>query len=189
MAQKLVILSDMWGAKKGLWITSYLGYLQQYFDITYHDIQQLSNLDVVVNTAENVNRAFVEGGIDAAVSNLLNKETEPAHYLAFSTGGTIAWKAGLAGLPMKSLYTVSATRIRAEDMKPECKTVALFGDQDMYRPKLDWHQNVGVKSELIEGFGHTMYTDEKIISRVCLDLLNSVTQKQKEERVSQIKIA
>lgn len=189
MAEKLVILSDMWGAKKGLWITSYLGYLQQYFDITYYDIQQLSNIDVVVNSAENVNRAFVEGGIDAAVKNILNKEKEPAHYLGFSTGGTIAWKAGLAGLPMKSLYTVSATRIRAEEMKPDCNTVTLFGDQDMYRPKLDWHQNVGVKSNLIKDFGHTMYTDEKIISKVCLDLLKSVTQKHKEEKVAQFKIA
>ena len=35
MAERLVVLSDMWGAKKGLWITSYLGYLQQYFDIVF----------------------------------------------------------------------------------------------------------------------------------------------------------
>lgn len=189
MAEKLVILSDMWGAKKGLWITSYLGYLQQYFDITYYDIQQLSNLDVTVHTTENVHRAFVEGGIETAVAHLLKKETEPAHYLGFSMGGTIAWKSGLLGLPMKSLYTVSSTRIRAEETKPDCKTVALFGDQDVYRPKLDWHQKVGVKSELIEGFGHTMYGDEKIIGKVCLDLLTAVTQKPKEEKTIQIRIA
>ncbi|MEP3210969.1 MAG: hypothetical protein ABJN95_17420 [Maribacter sp.] len=189
MAEKLVILSDMWGAKKGLWITSYLGYLQQYFDITYYDIQQLSNLDVTVHTTENVHRAFVEGGIDTAVAHLLKKESEPAHYLGFSMGGTIAWKSGLLGLPMKSLYTVSSTRIRAEETKPDCKTIALFGDQDVYRPKLDWHQKVGVKSELIEGFGHTMYGDEKIIGKVCLDLLNAVTQKPKEEKTIQIRIA
>ncbi len=191
MAEKLVILSDMWGAKKGLWITSYLGYLQQYFDITYYDIQQLSNLDVKVQTTDNIHRAFVEGGIDTGVAHLLKKESEPAHYLGFSLGGTIAWKAGLMGLPMKSLYTISSTRIRAEVSKPDCNTVALFGDQDVYRPKLDWHQKLEVKSDIIKGFGHTMYADEKIISRVCLDLLNSVTakQKRKEEKKIQIKIA
>jgi len=81
MSQKLVILSDKWGAKKGLWITSYLGYLQQYFDITYHDIQQLSNVDIVVPTSENIQRAFVEGGIETAVAHLTKKETEPALYL------------------------------------------------------------------------------------------------------------
>ena len=179
----------MWGAKKGLWITSYLGYLQQYYDITYYDIQQLANLDVRVHTAENVHRAFVEEGIDTAVAHILKREAEPAHYLGFSIGGTIAWKAGLKGLPMKSLYTVSSTRVRAEEAKPECKTVALFGDQDMYRPKLDWHQKVGVKPDLIEGFGHTMYGDEKIIGKVCLDLLNAVTKKQKAEKAVHIKIA
>ena len=189
MAERLVILSDMWGAKNGLWITSYLGYLQQYFDITYYDIQQLSNVDVTIQTSDNVHRAFVEGGIETGVAHLLKKESEPAHYLGFSLGGTIAWKAGLMGLPMKSLYTVSSTRIRAEEEKPECKTVSLFGDQDVYRPKLDWHEKVGVKSELIKGFGHTMYGDEKIISKVCLDLLKSVTSKPKEEKIHRIKIA
>lgn len=191
MAEKLVILSDMWGAKKGLWITSYLGYLQQYFDITYYDIQQLANVDVTVNTTDNVHRAFVEGGIDTGVAHLLKKETEPAHYLGFSMGGTIAWKAGLMGLPMKSIYTVCSTRIRAEENKPECDVTALFGDTDIYRPKLDWHERLGVNSNIIAGFGHTMYADEKIISRVCLDLLNSVTQiqKPKVEKKAQIKIA
>ncbi len=44
MAERLVVLSDMWGAKKGLWITSYLGYLQQYFDIVFYDSLQLSDI-------------------------------------------------------------------------------------------------------------------------------------------------
>ncbi len=176
MSQKLVILSDMWGAKKGLWITSYLGYLQQYFDITYYDIQQLANIDVAVHTEDNMHRAFVEGGIDTAVAHLLKKENEEAHYLGFSIGGVIAWKAGLMGLPMKSIYTVSATRIRAEENSPNCKVTSLFGDTDMYRPKAEWYEKVGVKPELINGFGHTMYADEKIIGRVSLDLLNAVTK-------------
>ncbi len=180
MAERLVIVSDMWGSKRGLWITSYLGYLQQYFDITYHDSQQLANLDVKVRTADNIHRAFVEGGIDTAVAHLKKKEQESAHYLGFSTGGTIAWKAGLKGLPMKSLYTVSSTRIRAEEKRPECETTVLFGDNDVFRPKADWCKKLNVKSELFEGFGHDMYTDEKIIGKVCLDLLKSVTQRPKK---------
>ncbi|GAB5472615.1 MAG: hypothetical protein Mars2KO_07140 [Maribacter sp.] len=187
MAERLVIVSDMWGSKRGLWITSYLGYLQQYFDITYHDSQQLANLDVKVHTTENIHRAFVEGGIDTAVAHLMKKETQPAHYLGFSTGGTIAWKAGLLGLPIKSLYTVSSTRIRAEENRPDCKTTVLFGDHDVYRPKGDWYKKLNLESELFEGFGHDMYTDEKIISKVCLDLLKSVTQKPK--KLHKIKVA
>jgi len=177
MAERLVILSDMWGTKKGLWITSYLGYLQQYFNITFYDCQQLANLDVKVHTEENIHDAFVNGGIDTAVAHLLKKEEEPAHYLAFSTGGTIAWKAGLLGLPMKSLYTVSSTRIRSEAKRPSCSTRTLFGDSDIYRPKATWYKNLGLKNELIKGFGHEMYADEKIIKKVCLDLLDTVTHK------------
>ncbi|NNE77093.1 MAG: hypothetical protein HKN31_08475 [Pricia sp.] len=182
MAERLIILSDMWGAKKGLWITSYLGYLQQYFNITFYDCQHLANLDVSISSEENIHRAFVEGGIDTAVAHLLKKETEPAHYLCFSLGGSIAWKAGLLGLPMKSLYAVSSTRIRSEVNKPDCPTRVLFGDGDIYRPKSNWYENIGIQGELIKGFGHEMYTDEKTIQKVCLDLLNLVTQKAITEK-------
>lgn len=177
MAERLVIVSDMWGAKRGLWITSYLGYLQQHFNITYYDCQHLANLEVAVRSEENIHNAFVNGGIDTAVAHLLNKEKNEAHYLCFSIGGAIAWKGALMGLPMKSLYTVSSTRIRSEMKRPECPTMVLFGDSDIYRPKSTWYEKVGLKGELINGFGHDMYADEKIIKKVCLDILNSVTLK------------
>lgn len=179
----------MWGSRKGQWITTYLGYLQQYFDITYYDCQQLGNVDVAVNTAENVHRAFVEGGIDTAVAHLIKKEVEPAHYLGFSTGGTIAWKAGLKGLPMKSLYTISSTRIRVEENKPNCALTALFGDKDIYRPRADWYSKQNMNSDIVKGFGHTMYTDEKVIDKVCLELLKSVTQKPKIKAPLEVHVA
>ncbi|HET8735542.1 MAG TPA: hypothetical protein VFM69_02980 [Pricia sp.] len=177
MAERLVIVSDMWGVKKGLWITSYLAYLQQHFDITFYDSQQLAHLEVLIHSEENIHRAFSDGGIDTAAAHLLKKEREPAHYLGFSTGGVIAWKANLLGLPMKSLYTVSATRIRSETKAPNCPTIALFGDGDIYRPKSEWYDKTQVKGELVRGFGHAMYTDEKVIQKVCLDLLRPITQK------------
>lgn len=187
MAERLVIVSDMWGIKKGLWITSYLAYLQQHFDITFYDSQQLAHLEVVVHSEENIHRAFVEGGIATAAAHLVKKEKEPAHYLGFSTGGTIAWKAGLMGLPMKSLYTVSSTRIRSETKRPQCPTTTLFGDGDIYRPKSEWYEKSMVKGKLIKGFGHSMYTDEKIIQKVCQDLLRPVfsnaDQKKREKAV------
>lgn len=177
MAERLVIISDMWGSKKGLWITSYLGYLQQYFNITFYDSQQLANLKLPVNTEENIHNAFMNGGIDTAVAHLLKKEKEPAHYLCFSIGGAIAWKAGIQGLPMKSFYAVSSTRVRSEEQKPNCEIRLIFGDNDIYRPKAAWYEKMKINAELIEGFGHHMYTDDKIIQKVCLDLLNTVTHK------------
>jgi len=177
MAEKLVILSDMWGVKKGLWITSYFGYLQQYYDIEFHDCQQLGHVDVTVNTEENVHKAFVEGGIDTAVAHLLKKHSEPAHYLAFSTGGTIAWKAATKGLPMKSLTAISPTRIRFEEQAPACETDIVFGGKDDFRPDTSWSRKVGVDVNVVPNFGHQLYSDEKIISDVCLKLLQRVTRK------------
>ncbi len=182
MAERLVVLSDMWGVKKGLWITSYLGYLQQYYDIVFYDVQQLAHIDLTVNCEENLHRAFVDGGIDTAVAHLMRKEKEASHYLAFSTGGTIAWKANLRGLPMKSLYTVSATRIREEKAKPDCPMTLVFGGNDDYMPNKEWIQKVGAEFEVIPNFGHELYTDEKIIGKVCQDLLVSVTQVKLKER-------
>ena len=177
MVEKLVVLSDIWGAKKGLWITSYLGYLQQYFDVTYYDIQQLANIDLDTCSENEVHEAFVKGGIDLAVSFLRNKEKEPSHYLAFSTGGTIAWRANLEGLPMKSLYTVSATRIRFEHEKPKVPMTLLYGTLDTKRPSKEWEKKLGLHTEIMQNYGHRLYADERIIKKVCLDLLGNVTTK------------
>lgn len=177
MAEKLVILSDMWGVKKGLWITSYFGYLQQYYNITFYDCQQLGNIDVTVSTEKNVHDAFVNGGIDTAVAHLLKKEKKPAHYLAFSTGGTIAWKAALKGLPVKSLTALSPTRVRLEERAPTCELDLIFGECDDHKPDLKWAQTCGVKLDVIPSFGHQLYSDEKIIDDVCLKLLQKVTKK------------
>jgi pimeloyl-ACP methyl ester carboxylesterase len=176
MAEKLVIVSDMWGARKGLWITSYLGYLQQYFDITFYDSQQLANLDLTVNSEENIHNAFIHGGIDTAVAHLLKKEQEPCHYLAFSTGGTIVWNAAKKGLAVKSLYNVSSTRIRMENDKPSVPVTLLYGANDSFRPEDTWADMLGLEMEVMPNYGHTLYSDEKVIKKVCLDLLQQVTK-------------
>ncbi|MRI02390.1 hypothetical protein GH721_17725 [Kriegella sp. EG-1] len=182
MAERLVVLSDMWGVKKGLWITSYLGYLQQYYDIVFYDMQQLAHIDLTVNNEENLHKAFVNGGIDTAVAHLIRKEKTASHYLAFSTGGTIAWKAALKGLPVKSLYTVSATRIREENQKPDCPMNLIYGSNDSFRPKKEWAERLDAELEIIPNFGHELYTDEKIIGKVCQDLLANVTKVKFKKR-------
>jgi hypothetical protein len=168
----------MWGSKKGLWITSYLGYLQQYYDIAFYDSQQLANIHLAINSAENVRKEFDSGGIDIAVAHLLKNEKEPSNYLAFGAGGTIAWKAALKGLPMKSLYAVSSTRLRLESQQPRSDIKLLFGENDEFRPSQEWIEEMGGKTEIVKNFGHDLYTDEKIIIKVCQDLLTKVTQKK-----------
>lgn len=178
MAERLVIISDMWGTKKGLWITSYLGYLQQHYDIVFYDCQELANINLAVETQENLHNEFVEGGIDIATAHLLKRETIPSHYLAFSAGGTIAYKAGLLGLPIKSLFAISATRIRKEKEVPNFDVQLLFGSNDSFKPDEEWEKLTKNKLCIASGFGHEMYSDEKIIKEVCQELLSKVTKKQ-----------
>ena len=111
----------MWGAKQGLWITSYLGYLQQHFNITFYDCQQLGNIDVKVNSEENIHQAFVNGGIETAVAHLLKKEKEPAHYLCFSIGGAI--EIIIRGLFYQGTLGSSKTRSTNETFIWRCRCV------------------------------------------------------------------
>ncbi|MBU2995164.1 hypothetical protein KO500_01900 [Cellulophaga baltica] len=180
MAQRLVVLSDMWGIRNGLWVTSYLGYLQQYYDIVYYDCQELAQINVENETEENLHNAFVSGGIDIAVSELLKKEkkSEPSRYLAFSIGGTIAYKAGLAGLPIKSLYAVSSTRVRKETEKPSFDTRFIYGANDKFRPSDEWATNLDLEIEVIDDFGHELYSDEKITKEICQEFLTMVSMRK-----------
>ena len=173
MAKRLVILSDMWGAKKGMWITSYLAYLQPYFDIVFYDCRQLANIDVPLNTSENVYKAFVDGGMDLAVRHLLKKENEPAHYLTFCAGGTIAFDAALKGLPMESLYAVSPIDLESFEETPDCPITLVFGDQDADIPDYLWADSRGIQMHLIDKYGHELYSDDKVITMICQDILEN----------------
>jgi hypothetical protein len=180
MANRLVILSDLWGSKKGLWITSYLGYLQQYFDIVYYDTQQLADLDVDFPTAANVCEAFDNGGLERGVRNLLAREKDagPSHYLAFCAGGSIAWRAALEGLQAESIYAVSPLCLHREQQAPHSDVTLVFGEYGENRPSRDWALRLGVQMEVIPRFGQECYTDEKIIQKVCKDLLSAALRKQ-----------
>lgn len=178
MAERLVILSDMWGSRRGLWITSYLGYLQQYFDIVYYDSQELAGLDLLVKTRENLCKALVEGGYDTAVAQLLAKEKTPSHYLAFCSGGTVAWRAALKGLPMNSLYAISPLWLEKETEKPDCAVKLLYGELHQERPAVDWAEEVGAHMHVEPQFGRELYSDEKIIRKVCLELLDDLLRKK-----------
>lgn len=176
MAEKLVVISDKWGAKKGLWIASYFGYLQQYYDIVFHDCQQLGNVDVSISSEENIDKAFQEKAIDSAVSNLIKKETQQAHYLAFGTGATVVYKASLKGLPAKTITAISALGIESEEQSPNADIKLIYGECDKSKPGLKWAKSVGANLKIVPNFGHTLYSDEKIISEISLELLENITK-------------
>lgn len=176
MAERLVVLSDMWGAKRGLWITSYLGYLQQYFEIVYYDSQELADLDRLSRAPDKICEALEAGGYERAVAQLLKKESVESHYLTFCAGGTIAWKAAAKGLPMKSLYAISPIWLHRQTDRPEVPVKLVFGEYMENRPSPAWAQNLQIPLEVIPKFGRELYSDEKIIDKVCLELLESITK-------------
>ncbi len=176
MAERLVVVSDMWGTQKGLWITSYLGYLQQYFDIVFYDSRELAQIGNEPCTSEELYASFIDGGRDRAVSHLLHREHIKSHYLTFCAGGTIAWHAAFKGLPIKSLYAVSPINLEEQSLGPDCPVTVLLGENDKVIGT-DWSVRTGVQVETIPNFGHDMYSDEKIIQKVCLDLLDLVLKK------------
>ena len=100
---------------------------EQHYDIVFYDCQELANINLTIENHENLHAEFVNDGIDTAVNHLLKKEKIPSHYLAFSMGGTIAYKAGILGLPIKSLYAISSTRVRFQKEIPSFSTKFLFG--------------------------------------------------------------
>lgn len=174
MAERLVILSDMWGAKKGIWITSYLGYLQQYFDIVFYDIRQLSDINPKSDTVEHVGEALNNGGMNTALAQLLRKESEESHYLTFCAGGTIAWNAGLSGLPIKSLTAISPMNIHLLKEQPDCKINLLYGEYHEDKPTPEWLSVMDVNMEIMPKFGRELYSDDKVIQKVCMDLLDAL---------------
>ena len=178
MAERLVILSDLWGPRKGLWITSYLGYLQQYFDITYHDTSQLADLEVSHPTPKTLNAAFAEGGLGRAVKSLLSKEPKPGHYLAFCAGGTVVWNAIKEGLEVKSLYAISPLNLHRDSEGPECPVKTLYGEYMEDKPSQRWADQTGASLEVIPRFGREMYSDEKVIQKVCQEILEESLRKQ-----------
>lgn len=174
MAERLVVLSDMWGAKKGLWITSYLGYLQQYFDIVFYDIRKLSDVNLISDSVDDLYEAFTKGGMNTAMAQLLLKEREESHYLTFCAGGTVAWNAALCGLPMKSLTAISPVDLHLLQEKPDCKINLLYGEYQEYIPTPEWLSEMDVNLEIMPRFGRELYSDDYIIQKVCMDLLDSL---------------
>lgn len=174
MAERLVILSDMWGSKKGLWITSYLGYLQQYFDIVFHDSRHLADIRLNNHPSQSMVEALHQGGLNMAVAQLLKKEKEPSHYLTFGAGGTIAWKAGLSGLPIKSLTALSPLDLHLNDEKPDIRIKLIYGEFYENIPSNRWATNMDLDMEIFRKFGRDLYSDEKIIQKVSLELLEAL---------------
>ena len=171
MSKRLIILSDLWGRKKSDWLTSYTKLLETHFDITYYDCCKLGGIDTSVYSEENLHSQFVQGGIDRAVEKLIELEQGEISILAFSIGGTIAWKYGLKSEKIESLICVSSTRLRKETTKPKGEIILYYGEDDLYKPGPNWFDEMKLHHEIIPAKGHFVYQDSELAERVCKKVL------------------
>lgn len=179
MKQRLLILSDLWGLQEAEWIDKYTKYLSPYFDIKYYDSCDLGGIDLSEYDEKSLHQQFVRGGIERAVDALCTREQGAVSILAFSIGGTIAWKAGLRSLQVKNLYAVSATRLRYETQKPLVNIKLYFGEHDLYQPSGTWFEKMNIDHQIFENQGHQVYSKGHYIKQICLEYLKQYNYKTK----------
>lgn len=168
LKQKLLILSDLWGTKKATYLPQYITLLQSKYNIHFIDCCQLGKIDTSIYTQDNLHQQFTNGGINIAVKNLIKDYQKAVDILAFSIGGTIAWKANLLGLKVRNFYGVSATRLRYETEKPNSQIKLFYGGLDAYQPAKKWFDNLAISDyHIFEEEGHDIYQKSNIIQQIC----------------------
>ncbi len=166
---RLLLLSDLFGGNPK-WIQNYIEILEPKFDIQYYDVLKLAEIDLLVDEKE-IHNQFLNGGIEKAVTNLLNSEKENIAILGFSIGGTIAWKASLKGLKTTELVAVSSTRLRFETEMPNCKIKLYFGEKDLNSPKSQWFSEFGISNLIFENHDHLLYQEKENAFLICSNFL------------------
>jgi pimeloyl-ACP methyl ester carboxylesterase len=171
MKPRIIILSDLWGKEKSDWVTGYVELLEDKFEIQYYDCCELGEIDKTNYTEENLHNQFINGGIEKGVENLLKTEKNKIDILAFSIGGAIAWKAALMGLNVRSLFAVSSTRLRYEDVIPNGAIKLYYGENDSNKPSNDWFENHSIDFKVIKNKEHDFYTKNDSSTLICNEIL------------------
>ena len=171
---RLVLISDLWGRKDSEWINNYTSILNHHFDVFFYSSTELAEINIFNMAQDKIHQEFIEAGIEKAVENLLKFETQKIHILAFSVGGTIAWKAALRGLQVQNLFAVSATRLRYETKKPSTKVELFFGDDDSFLPDSKWFEDMQIKKHFITNHDHEMYREKEIAYDICSSIINQL---------------
>lgn len=172
MKQKLIVLTDLWGFGKSEYLDLYNNALQESYDVHIYDSCHIAAIDTTDYNELSLHQQFVDYGIDTAVAKLLEKESEQIDVLAFSVGGTIAWKAILLGLPVRKLYSVSASRLRLEKEKPNCSINMFYGESDLFKPSLEWFDAIKHTYHELHAFGHDLYKDPECAATIIRYMLN-----------------
>ena len=164
---RIILLSDLWGNENADWIVHYTSILEKHFEVKHYDSCTLGNIDKSNVAEDHLHQQFINGGIEKAVLNLLLKENDFVNILAFSIGGTIAWKAALTGLKVQNLFAVSSTRLRYENQKPDGVIELFYGENDAYKPDVYWFGSMEIEPKIYPNEEHEFYRKKQTAEEIC----------------------
>ena len=170
----LIVLSDLWGKENADWMSYYINGLENHYTIHFYDCCTLGNIDTSDFTELKLHNQFVNGGIDRAVKNLLQIEKQNLTVLAFSIGGTIAWKAALLGLKVQTIFAISSTRLRYETQKPNCCVQLFYGENDAFRPNKNWFPKMNLTEKFYKNELHNCYRKNDIADQLCREIVEQL---------------
>ena len=176
MKERLIIISDLWGKEKAEWLTNYTRILETKFEVVFYDSCEIGKVDKYDYKQDYLHRQFVNGGIDLAVENLIEKEKSPIDILGFSVGGVIALKFGLRTDNVKSLTSVSSTRLRKETKRPKGEIELYFGENDEHKPTTEWMENMQLEFQVLPNKGHKVYSEIEFAKNLSNKILKTTSQ-------------
>jgi hypothetical protein len=165
LKKKVLILSDIVGFKNTSWISQYLDYLSDSFEITILDINDL--IETYIGNLDERYRKFIEKGMKEAVKSLSISSTEYDVLIGFSLGGTILWKYKINSNCSQDLICISSTRLRLEKTIPKGKNLLIFGDLDESKPSIEWFNSHNLDTEIIKEKSHDLFKESGNIEFIC----------------------
>lgn len=173
--KQLIILSDMWGFQNSKWLEFYVHNLEHDFNIILYDARELAMISNENYDELTLHQQFLNGGIEQAVQNVLKSKNQTSTILAFSIGGTIAWKAILKGLQTEHLFAVSSTRLRYETLKPNSGITIFYGENDLHHPTNEWFETLDIKPVIYKNEDHEMYQKKEIAELICKVIIQKLS--------------
>lgn len=173
MKPDLLILSDLWGFEKSDWVHYYVSLLQLHFNVSLLDSCKLGGINHNNTTESEIHTQFLEFGIKNAVNTIVKIKSNTLNVLAFSVGGTITWEAALEGLGIQNMYLISSTRLRYKIDKPKGNIHLLYGEDDIYKPSIEWFQKMKLAQNFVPNAKHELYKEKDIATTICKNILQS----------------
>ncbi|PCI31957.1 MAG: hypothetical protein COB60_10240 [Flavobacteriaceae bacterium] len=174
MTQKkhLLIISDLWGFQNSDWLQAYLEQLSPYFEISIFDCYLHSEISPSLTSETEIHSYFIKKGMGICSEKLTKIITKQPCILAFSIGGTIAWKTVLKNNQFKTFFAVSATRLRLENKRPTGNISLFYGAEDNSRPTEAWFEQNNIPYTLFKEKKHNFYMKQDSSTSICSSLIN-----------------